>query len=180
MAQAKKRKRFFDVDIPLIKRDAQLYAYEPSEIVGKTIKYDMTRLLKGKNAIIYLSVKKENGEFTAAPKKIEIIHSSLGRAVRRGTDYIEDSFVVNCKDAEIRIKPFLVSRRKVHKSVRKALRNKAKEEITAYAKEKTAYDIFDDLIKNQLQKPLSLKLKKVYPLSAFEIRVLEIVKPLSA
>ena len=96
--------------------------------------------------------------------------------VRRGTDYIEDSFIAKCKDAEVRIKPFIISRRKIHKSIRKALREKAKEELTSYIKDKSSEEIFNEIIRNQLQKPLSLKLKKIYPLSACEIRIFEVVK----
>ena len=46
----------------------------------------------------------------------------------------------------------------------------------AYVKDKKCEEVFDEIIKNQLQKPLSLKLKKIYPLSLCEIRILEIEK----
>jgi len=57
--------------------------------------------------------------------------------------------------------------------VRKELRKKAKEELTEYTKNKKSEDIFDEVIRNQIQKPLSVKLKKIYPLSLCEIRILE-------
>ena len=176
MAEAKRKKRFFDVEIPIIKKQAQLLAYEPEEIVGRTIKFDLTRFLKGKNVLIYLKVGKEGKEFIARPTKMEIIHSSLSRVVRKGTDYVEDSFVTNCQDAQLRIKPFMITRRKVHNSIKRALRNKAREDLIQYVKDKTAENIFEDLIRNQLQKTLSLSLKKIYPLSACEIRILEVKK----
>jgi ribosomal protein S3AE len=180
MAQAKKRKRFFEVEIPILKKETQLQAYEPEEIEGKTIKYDLTRILKGKNVLLYLKVKKQDEKFVAIPNKIELIHSSLTRMVRRGTDYVEDSFIADCKDYQLKIKPFMITRRKVHNSIRRALRNEAKKEIIEYLKDKKSEIIFEDILKNQLQKPLSLKLKKIYPLSMCEIRVLEIKKPLKS
>lgn len=180
MAQAKKRKRFFEIDVPIIKKETHLQAYEPEEINGKTIKYDLTRLLKGKNAILYLKVEKKDEKFVAIPNKIETVHASLSRMVRRGTDYVEDSFLANCKDFQLKIKPFLITRRKVHRSIIKALRNEAKKEIIEYIKEKKIETIFEDILKNQLQKFLSLKLKKIYPLSVCEIRVLEVKKALKA
>ena len=85
--------------------------------------------------------------------------------VRRGTNYIEDSFSTECKNAEVRIKPFLVSRRKVSRAVRKALRNKAKEELIEWAKNENAETLFEDILKNKIQKELSIKLKKIYPIS---------------
>ena len=178
MAQAKRKKRFFEVEVPLIRKETHLLAFEPEEIDGKTIKYDLTRLLKGKNVILYLKVRKQDNKFVAFPTKIETIHSSLSRVVRRGTDYVEDSFLIYCKDAQLRVKPFMITRRKVHKSIRKALRNKAKEELTNEMKDKRAETIFEEMLKNQIQKNLSLKLKKIYPLSACEIRILEVKKSL--
>ena len=62
----------------------------------------------------------------------------------------------------------------IRNKVRKALRNKCKQELIDYTKEKPTNEIFEDIFSNKLQKTLSLKLKKIYPLSACEIRVLKI------
>ena len=48
MAQAKKRKKFFDVKIPILKKETQLYGYELKELEGRNIIYDLTRLLRGR------------------------------------------------------------------------------------------------------------------------------------
>jgi ribosomal protein S3AE len=179
MAQAKRKKRFFDIEVPIIRRETNLQAYESTELEGRIIRYDLTRMLKGKNVILSLVVKKSEKnekEHIAVPRKIEMIHSTLSRMVRRGTDYVEDSFSADCKDAKLTIKPFLITRRKVHNSVKRALREKAKEELIAYVKDKKSEELFEELIRNQLQKPMSLKLKKIYPLSAFEIRILKVEK----
>ena len=85
-------------------------------------------------------------------------------------DYVEDSFSVKCEDAVLRIKPFLITRKKVSRAVRKALREKTKEELTEYMKTQNVKTIFDEILKNKIQKSLSLKLKKIYPLSLCEIR----------
>jgi len=173
MAIAKKKKRFFDVEIPLINRTTNLQAFELKDLDGKFIKYDLTRILKGKSAIIQLKVNVDGDQAIASPRKIRLMPSYLKRMVRKGTNYVEDSFSVDCKDFQLKIKPFLITRRKVSRAVRKALREKAKEEIINYVKDKNIETIFQDLLKNQIQKPLSLKLKKIYPLSLCEIRVLE-------
>lgn len=94
--------------------------------------------------------------------------------VRKGTNYVEDSFSAECKDAFVRIKPFLITRKKVSRAVRKALREKAKEELINYVKGKSAEILFDELLKNSIQKFLSLKLKKIYPLSFCEIRIFKL------
>jgi ribosomal protein S3AE len=174
MAIAKRKKRFFDVEIPLIKKETQVQAYELKEIEGKYIKYDLTRLLRGKNIIISLKIVLEGDKATTIPMEISLLSQYLRRMIRKGTNYVEDSFSTKTKDSQIRIKPFLITRRKVSRAIRKALRNEAKKELIEYAKNKTTETIFEDVLKNKTQKDLSLRLKKIYPLALCEIRVLKV------
>jgi len=176
MAIAKRKKKFFDVEIPLINKQIQLQAYEVPELEGRFVKYDLTRMLRGKSMMVTLKVNVKDNKAIAIPKKMILMPYFIKRMVRKGTNYVEDSFLTKCKDAEIRIKPFLITRRKVSRAVRKALRNKAHEELINYVKDKTSEELFDEILKNQIQKPLSLKLKKIYPLALCEIRVLEVKK----
>ncbi len=176
MAIAKRKKKFFEVEIPLLNRQTQLIAYELKELDGRYIKYDLTRLLRGKNMTLQLKVGVNGEKAVAKPREIRLLPYFLRRMVRKGTNYVEDSFSTECKDFQIRIKPFLITRKKVSRAVRKALREKAREEIEKYAKSKRVEELFEEILKNQLQKPLSLKLKKIYPLSLCEIRVLKVEK----
>ena len=176
MAIAKRKKRFFNVEMPLIKKTTQLQAYEVEDLEGRFIKYDLTRIFRGKAMIITLKTKVNGDEVLTLPKELRLLPYYLRRMVRRGTNYVEDSFSTEAKDSIVRIKPFLVTRRKVSRRVRKALRNKAKEELSLWAKESTSEKIFDETLKNKIQKELSLKLKKIYPLSLCEIRVLKVEK----
>ncbi len=176
MAIAKKKKKFFDVEIPLIKKTTQLQAYELEQLEGKIITYDLTRILRGKSMLIKLKVKIDKDKATTIPKEIKLMPYFLRRMIRKGTNYVEDSFLAESKDAQIRIKPFLITRRKVPRAVRKALRKKAKEELINQIKDKDIETLFDNILKNQIQKSLSLKLKKIYPLSLCEIRVLKVEK----
>ena len=176
MAIAKRKKNFFDVEMPLINKQTHLLAYDLKELNGRMIKYDLTRMLKGKSLLLQMQIKVEGDKAIAIPKKTELLPYFLKRMVRKGTNYVEDSFSTECKDGQVRIKPFLVTRRKVSRAVRKALRDKAKEELINYAKNKTIESLFRDLLKTSIQKPLSLKLKKIYPLSLCEIRILKVEK----
>ena len=176
MAQAKKKKRFFDVEIPIIKKEAQMQAYEPEDLNGRIINYDLTRFLKGKSALFQVMIKSDGKELVAIPRQIKILPSFLRRMVRKGTDYVEDSFSAECKDATLAMKPLLVTRKKVPRKIRNALRLKAREELSAYVKEKNSSAIFEEAVKNELQRFLSVKLKKIYPLSLCEIRVLKVEK----
>src|SRR3989344_951916 len=162
MAIAKRKKKFFDIEIPIIKKQTQAIAYELNELDGKFINYDLTRSLRGKSLLMQLKIKfhPEKKELIAIPRQIKLLPYFLKRMIRKGTNYVEDSFSAQCKDAKIRIKPFLITRR----------------ELIEYVKNKTSYELFDEILKNQLQRPLSLKLKKIYPLSLCEIRVMKVEK----
>lgn len=173
MAQEKRKKKFFDVEIPIIGKQTQMQAYELKDLNGRYMQYDLTRLLRGKSMIITLKVNANNEQASCTPTKLVLMPYFLRRMIRKGTNYIDDSFTAECKDAHLKIKPILVTRRKISRAVRKALRNMAKEELINYVKEKNSAQLFDEILKGQIQKPLGLKLKKIYPLSLCEIRVLE-------
>jgi len=178
MAQLKKKKRFYDVEMPLINKQTQLLAYEISELDGKFIKYDLTRILRGKSILMQFKVFIKDDKAIALPRGMVLMPYFLRRMIRKGTDYVEDSFSIECKDALLKIKPFLITRRKVSKRVRRGLRDKTKEELKKYIKEKTYERIFEEILKNKMQKELSSVLKKIYPLSLCEIKSMEIEKDL--
>ena len=170
MAQAKRKQKFLDVEMPILKKETQLYGYDFKDIDKRTITYDLTRLLRGKGTILKLKVKIKENKAIADPIELKILPYFIRRMMRKGVNYVEDSFSIQCKDALLRIKPFLITRKKVSRAVRKALREKTKEELTEYVKNQEAETLFDEIIKNKIQKFLSLKLKKIYPLSLCEIR----------
>src|SRR4030067_3403394 len=101
MAQAKRKQKFFDVEIPVVNKDTQLQAYEISELEGRFLKYDLTRMLKGKSMMLTLKVKIEDNNAIANPKKIVLMPYFLRRMIRKGTNYVEDSFKTTCHDAEL-------------------------------------------------------------------------------
>jgi len=168
------KKKFFPVSIPILNKETELYGSDIKEFEGKYIKYDLTNILKGKAVELKLMVILDKKELAATPKEIKIFSSYLRRAARKGTDYAEDSFFAQCSDHRVKVKPFMVTRKRVPEKTLKGLRQTAKKEITEYFKEKTFEKIVSDIISNKIQKELGIKLKKVYPLSAFEIKFLGI------
>ena len=60
MAIAKRKKRFYDVEIPLIGKETQLRDYDRTSLNGKYIKYDLTRHLRGKNSVLNLKIVATN------------------------------------------------------------------------------------------------------------------------
>jgi len=173
-----RRKKFIEVDLPIVRMKAELIGNNVKDVEGKTIKLDLTRQLKGKSVELTLKVVEENEKLVAIPRKIKLMPYFIRRMIRKRTNYVEDSFTAFTQDSLVRIKPFLITRKKVSKSVRRTLRNLTKNWLEDYFKEKEDIEIFHEILSNRLQKPLSLKLKKTYPLSLCEIRVLEILRPL--
>jgi hypothetical protein len=100
--------------------------------------------------------------------------------IRKRISYVEDSFEALTQESLVKIKPFIITRKKVSRVVRKTIRNQAKNWIEDYLAERTDEEVFNDILANRMQKPLSLRLKKTYPLSLCEIRVFEVKRPLEA
>ncbi len=175
-----KKKKFFSVDIPIIKSEIELVGKTIEELNNRTIKLDLTRQLRGKSVEAVLKIKVEKNSATAYPIKMVLMPYFIRRMIRKRISYVEDSFTAPTQESLVQIKPFLITRNKVSRIVRKTLRNLTKNWIEDYLAERKDEEIFDDLLTNRLQKPLSLKLKKTYPLSLCEIRVLKIIRPLQS
>ena len=168
------KKKFFEIEIPLTDSKVDVLAYSKEELENRTIKLDLTRQLRGKSIEIVFLVKLKEGEAIGEPRKLKLMSYFIRRMIRKNISYVEDSFSAECEDSFLRIKPFMITRKKVSRKVRKALRELTQEWLKDYVKNKKAIDVFSDIISNRLQKPLSVKLKKIYPLALCEIRVLNI------
>jgi ribosomal protein S3AE len=177
--QLVKRKKFIDVEVPITRSKIELIANSPKELENKTVKLDMTRQLKGKSVELVVKIKLENEKPIAYPDKIKLMPYFIRRMIRKRISYVEDSFVTKSQESVLLIKPFLITKRRVSRRIRKTLRNKAKNFIEDYLAQKGNDEIFSEILSNKMQRSLSLVMKKTYPLSLCEIRVLEIIRPLA-
>jgi ribosomal protein S3AE len=173
-----RRKKFIKVDIPLTNSTIELIGNSPQELEDTTIKLDLTRQLKGKSVEAVVKIDIVDEKAVAKPIKIKLMPYFIRRMIRKRISYVEDSFETPSQESMIRIKPFLITRKRVSRVVRKTLRNKARNWIEDYIAERKDSEIFNEILSNRMQKPLSLTLKKTYPLSLCEIRVLEVQRPL--
>lgn len=176
--QLVKRKKFIDVDVPITRSKIELIADSPKDLKDRTVKLDMTRQLKGKSVELVLKIKLVNEKPVATPLKIKLMSYFIRRMIRKRISYVEDSFQTPSQESMILIKPFLITKRRVSRAIRKTLRNKAKNFIEDYIAERKDDEIFSEILSNKMQRSLSLVMKKTYPLSLCEIRILEIVRPL--
>jgi len=177
IAKVKKgaKKAFFEVKTPLTATKIQLYGYSAEALDGKVVRLDLTRSLKGKNFELRLKVIKDNEGLRAEPVGLELLGSYIRRMMRLGIEYVEDSFVAECKDGKARVKPFMITRNKVSRAVRREIRNNARKFLGEYLKTRTREEAFTDILTNKLQKELFIRSKKIYPLALCEIRIFEIV-----
>ena len=168
------KKKFFSVSVPIINKEIELYGTDIQEFNNSFVKYDLTNLLKGKALDLRLKVKVVDNEATTEPIEIKLLGTYLRRAARKGSDYSEDSFIAECADHRVRIKPFMVTRKRVPNATLRGLREVAKKEIISYLENKSFEKAVSDIISGKIQKDIGAKLKKVYPLSTFEIKFLGI------
>lgn len=182
MAQQKQKqkknikKKFFPIESRITATKIQLYAGSEEELMGRVVTLDLTKSLRGKAFELRLKVKADKENLVAEPISLQLFQSYVRRVVRKGTDYAEDSFEVNSRDGVLRIKPLLVTRKRVSRLILNLLRENAKATIIAYAKIRDNKEIFADITTNKLQKTLVQKLKKIYPLALCEIRAIKLIK----
>ncbi|MFA5084222.1 MAG: hypothetical protein WC475_02475 [Candidatus Paceibacterota bacterium] len=173
------KKHPFDVKLELLNTDAQLMALNEEALVGKTVILDLTKILKGTSAEAKFMIKKEEDKLDGKMYRFMLYPSFVRRMISHNISIVEDSFVVKAKDCEIRVKPFLITRKRVHRAVRSALREAAKEFLEKNIETKPRDKVFQSILAGIMQRMMSIKLKKVYPLAVCEIRVVEVVKPSS-
>jgi ribosomal protein S3AE len=141
-----KRKKFQPVEIPMIRTKIELIGNTIEDLKDRTIKLDLTRQLKGKSVEAIVQIKIEDEKAVAYPKKIRLMPYFIKRMIRKRISYVEDSFQTPSKESIIIIKPFLITRKKVSRAVRKALRNRCKNWIEDYISEKTDEELFNEVL----------------------------------
>jgi|TARA_B100002003_G_C13883251_1_gene431058 ribosomal protein S3AE len=173
------RKKFFVAEIPLTATKVHVYGYSPEEMEGNIVKIDLTKSMRGKNVELRAKLKADGENLSGELLSLKILPVYIRRIMRRGVSYIEDSFDIDCKDAKLRIKPFMLTRKKVSRAIKTEIRNTSKKHLEGKMKIRNTSEIFSEIMANKLQKELSLKIKKIYPLGLCEIRTIEIIGKVS-
>jgi len=169
------RKKFFTAEIPLTATKVHVYGYSPEEMEGNIVKIDLTKIMRGKNVELRAKLKVDGEKLSGELLRLKILPVYIRRIMRRGVNYVEDSFDVDCKDAKLRVKPFMLTRKRVSRAIKTEIRNTTKKHLEGKMKIRNTSEIFSEIMANKLQKELSLKIKKIYPLGLCEIRTIEII-----
>ncbi len=159
----------------------ETFANEPSEMVGRALEVNLMNLLndyKRQGVNLRFKVISVNDD-NAVCKTIgySLLKSHSRRAVRKGTDKMDDSFITESKDgAKMRIKPMIITRHRVSDAVVSDIRRKTSVYLHEKLKELNATDVFESVIQTKLQRDLRGSLLKTCPIGACEIRSLELVE----
>ena len=172
------KKKFFEAKIPLTATKVYLYGYSPEELEGNVVRLDLSKTLRGKNLELKAKIKLIDDKLIGELISLQLFSSYIKKVIGRGVDYVEDSFKTECKDARLVIKPFMLTRKRVPRAIRKAIRENARKHLINKARINNVNELFSDVMTNKLQKELSLKIKKIYPLALCEIRTLEVLERL--
>ena len=166
------KRKYIDIELPILESSVAVFGSAES-LKGRTVKLDLTRKLKGKSIEAIFQIFNIDNKLVGMPKQLNLMKFYIIRMMRKGTNYVEDSFSAECKDVKVSIKPFLITRKKVSRAVRNNLRKTAKDFLLNNVKEKTYLQVCYEILTGTLQREMLPKLKKVYPLSLCEIRLFE-------
>lgn len=174
------KEKYYAVYLPILSKNevADIMAKEPKVLTGKGIKIDLASIARGRLGEIKGEIKEiKEGKAIAELRGIKLYPSYVKRFVRRGVTKLDESFIVETSDKKkVRIKPTFITRKRVHRGVQTALRKEVKSFLEKLISTYKTEELIQGIIRGEIQKTLSKKLKKVYPLSFCEIREVLILK----
>lgn len=149
----------------------------PNSLLGKTLKINLMQLtndIKKQNVNITFKIIqiKDDKAFTEI-KKYELLQMAVRRIISKEKNKLDSSFLCKTKDnIAIRLKPLLITKSKTKKSILSTLQNQTKKFLTENISKLSYSELIIYLINYKLQTQLKEHLKKIYPVSLFQIRCL--------
>lgn len=130
------------------KQIGEALAYDPNKLIGKKVNTSLQNItgnLKQTHIKLTFRIK----EVAGSEAKTQFVGHSLAsdyvrRLTRKGRKKIDSSFEVETKNGiKIRVKPFVITFKRIQTSKQKAIRRLVQEEIREFSKERE----FDELVK---------------------------------
>lgn len=179
-ADRKKRKKWYTVIATKDFQEMHLgetLAEEPQELIGRHLHLNLMTLLndpKKQSITVHFKIESVKGDIGVATLvHYQLNNSYLKRMVRKTSNKVEESFLLTTKDGQLcRIKPVLFTRNKVNNSTLTSIRKKAEEHLKQVAQQLTLVELFSLVVSNKLQMELKGALRKIYPVSSCEIKML--------
>lgn len=182
-AGKKWKKQWFAIVAPAVFNSVQVGetpANEPANLVGRLIKVNMFSLtgdIKKQYVRVVLKVKEvKDTKAITDVVGYELSSAHVKRLGKKTGTKLEDSFVLEGKDKiKLRIKPLVLTRKKVQRSVGSAILKQVRELILQRMKEKDLKDAILSITRYDLQKGLKKDLSKIYPIASCEIKKLDLI-----
>lgn len=181
IAIKKKKKKWVSLYAPSTFNGAEIgetFVGEPTEALGKVLKINLADLLgdiKKQNILInFQATKIQDQRVVCDTIGYELALSYVKRVIKRAKSKIEDSFLAYTKDeVKVRLKPVILTRSKVKGSILTVLRHKSRDYFINNLKKYSYDEVFNNIISGGMQKGLKDELKKIYPISLVELRILK-------
>ena len=184
MVKEKKKKHWVKIMAPP-ELDSEVLGetiiFEPKTLIGRKLDvnlFTLTRDLKKQNSNLGFIIKDiKEGQATTELYKYYISLSYMRRLVKNSKDKIEDSFIAETKDKiKVRIKPVMITKRKTSKSILTNLRMTSRDMLSKYLSETNFTEFVKEIVMGRIQVRLKHNLKKIYPLSLYDIKNAEKLK----
>ncbi|MFH2020980.1 MAG: hypothetical protein ABIJ34_06180 [archaeon] len=175
-----KKKKWYTIVAPVFFSEKVLgesYLTDTETVAGRTITVNLMQLtgdIKAQNNQVKFEITgAKDSKIQTRIVRYEFMSAAIKRLIRRRMTRVDDSIIATTKDeVKIRIKPLVITRNKVSRSVEHRLRAMTKTEVINLVKSMSYEDLFSGIIKNRIQNELKNKLNFIYPLRSVVIRVL--------
>ena len=155
-------------------------AFDPKTLVGRNIKVNLTELGKDYQKFFMKMIFKIESvdksrvltKFIGHDVTAERIYRMVQRRARR-VDCVVD--IKTSDDVKIRLKIIAILAQRIGTSIKDAARKKIKKTVENFVSGLTLEVLIKSIIDDQLQKIIKEECKKIYPVSAVEIRKSEIL-----
>jgi len=151
---------------------------ENTNLIGRKLEANLANLTqdpKSQNIKIKFKIRevKDNEAYTEI-FSYEMLSTYVKRVIRPAKEKMDDSFEYSTKDSiKIKIKTLILTKAKTKKSILTSIRLKSREFLKDYCSKSEFKKLIIDLASHNLQKELKNTLKRVYPLSVCEIRIMQ-------
>lgn len=180
---AKIRKEWYDLIAPEIlsnKVYGSTLSSDSKLVKGRKVKLPLNHFINTDKYYLNVILKVnavENNRALSSLNGIEISREYLYRMVRRGSDKLDIIEDVETKDGKkIRVKMVGITLKRSESNVLKNLRKKIVEILKNFAEKSNYEDFMKSIFQDTFQKKVMEGVKKIYPLKAFEVRKVEILK----
>lgn len=184
MPKKMKGKEWFQILAPKIfkgKVVGEALVSDPKEAVSRSMVINYTQL-DGHPSKYYVKISlvgdsMEDGKIRMRYDGHECQRDYISQMVRKRAMRIDNILPVETKDGrKMVIKTIGISLTKTKTSIKRKLRGKIGEIITARVKEMKFDEVVKSVLHDELQKNTRKEVSKIYPITRFEVRKVEVLK----